>query len=110
MYKTLSAVYYHPNMEAKIQKLARACQVCKKSKTQTKKYGHVPILHIDYNPWEAIQIDLFGPWTYTDITGIERKIQGISIINIATRWVELQPYNTKRSEDITLILDREWFA
>jgi hypothetical protein len=38
------------------------------------------------------------------------KIQGISIIDVATRWVELCPYTSKRSEDIALLVDQNWFC
>jgi hypothetical protein len=45
------------------------CQVCKKSKV-SKKYGTLPEPETNYSPWEVIQIDLFGPWSFTDINGI----------------------------------------
>jgi hypothetical protein len=37
-------------------------------------------------------------------------MQGLSIINAATRWVELCSYNSKWSEDITLLVDQNWLC
>ena len=57
-------------------------------------------------PWESIQVDLFGPWHFTFLLGIEEKICAVSIIDIATYCPELHAYNDKRSETISQIVDR----
>jgi hypothetical protein len=97
-------------MESQVRDYVNKCQVCKKSKISTKKYGTLPEPDTNYAPLEVIQIDLFGPWTFTDIDGISRHIQGLSIIDVATRWTELCPYVSKCSEDIALLVDQEWFC
>jgi hypothetical protein len=89
-------------MEAKVRVYIDNCQICKKTKHPTKKYGHLPESDLVCDPWEVIQIDLFGPWTFLDIKNISHSIQGLSIINVATCWVELCPYSSKRSEDIRI--------
>ena len=53
-------------------------------------------------------MDLFGPWTYTDVNGIDRVIKAASFIDVATRWPELREYTSKGSEEISLIFDQEW--
>jgi hypothetical protein len=98
----LSYHQYRPNMEAHVRQYVNKCQVCRKSKPPTKKYGILPETKIHYEPWEIIQIDLFGPWTSYDVDKVSHQIQGISIIDIATHWVELCPYTSKFSEDIAL--------
>jgi len=70
----------------------------------------LPLPDTDVDPWETIQVDLFGPWTFSDKNGIDRKIRGVSIIDVGSRWVEIKSYDSKRSEDISLIIDQEWFA
>jgi hypothetical protein len=97
-------------MEAKVHQYVSQCQICKKSKIPIKKYVLLPETDIQCDPWEIIQIDLFGPWTFTDIDNATHHIQGLSIIDVATRWVELCPYNSKRSEDIALLVDQNWFC
>jgi hypothetical protein len=97
-------------MEATVRQYVSQCQICKKSKIPNKKYGLLPETDIQCDPWEIIQIDLFGPWTFEDIDHIAHQIQGLSIIDVAMRWVELCPHNFKRSEDIALLVDQNWFA
>jgi Integrase zinc binding domain len=60
-YKTINSVFYTPNMEAKARQYVDQCQVCKKTKISTKKYGLLLEPDLQCDPWEIIQIDLFGP-------------------------------------------------
>jgi hypothetical protein len=110
MYKTFHAVFYTQNMEAKVRQYVSQCQICKKSKIPIKKYGRLPETGIQCDPWEIFQIDLFGPWTFTDIDNATHHIQGLSRINVATHWVEICPYNSKQSKDIALLVDQNWFC
>eukprot|EP00957_Ditylum_brightwellii_P045751 3470976-Ditylum_brightwellii.AAC.1 len=61
-------------------------------------------------PWESMQVDLFGPWTSAAQNGEKVKIHAIGMIDTCTRWVELHPLQDKTSETISLIVDREWFC
>jgi hypothetical protein len=96
-------------MEAKVRQYISQCQICKKSKIPTKKYGLLPESDIQCDPWEIIQIDLFRPWTFQDVDNVTHQIQGLSIIYVATRWVELCAYNSKLSEDISLLVDQSCY-
>ena len=75
-------------------------------KRVTRSYGHLPPILQQYDPWECVQADLFGPWKYTDPNEIDQSIRAVSFINVATRWPELHPYNGEKSEDISLIFDQ----
>ena len=90
-------------MEATVRHYVDNCQVCKKTKISSKRYGHLPKSDLNCDPWEIIQIDLFGPWTFQDVNQAAHQIQGVSIIDVATRWIELCPYSSKKSEDIALL-------
>ena len=95
-------------MEARIRSIILSCE-CQKDKRVTRKYGHLPVpTDQEYEPWECVQADLFGPWKYKDIDSIEREIKAVSFIDVATRWPELHDYGDKSSENIALIFDREW--
>jgi hypothetical protein len=78
--------------------------------TCQQQYGPLPQSDFICDPWEIIQIDLFGPWTFHDISHAPHQIQGLSIIDVATCWVELCPYSSKKSEDIALLVDQNWFC
>ena len=56
---------------------------------------------------ETIQVDLFGPWSFTDKFKLTRKIHAVSMIDPATLWVELHLIDRygKLSENISLIVD-----
>jgi Integrase zinc binding domain len=110
MYRTIHSVFYTPHMEATVCKYVNNCQICKKTKISSKRYGHLPETDLLCNPWEVIQIDLFGPWTFQDVSQNTHRIQGLSIIDVATCWVELCPYSSKKSEDIALLVDQHWFC
>lgn len=97
-------------MEAKTIEYVKNCPICKQYKRPTKKYGIIPLQVQDYQPWQICQVDLFGPWTFRDNDGNEHKLQALSIIDIATRWPEIVPYDSKRSEDIAMLFDRTWLA
>ena len=94
-FSTLNSTYYFPNMEARVREYIDDCQVCKKNKVHSQKYGELPLSEMQADPWEIIQIDLFGPWTFIDKDGIDRKIRGLSIIDVATHWPELRAYSSK---------------
>ncbi len=109
-YLTLFGQYYVSNMEAKVRAYVKNCPICRQRKRPSKKYGLVPLPDKQYNAWQATQVDLFGPWSFVDINNNEHKFQAISIIDVATRWPELVPYDSKRSEDISMIFDRVWLC
>ena len=106
-YKHISQHIYFRGLEARICTIIQRCS-CQKDKHMTRKYGHLPASLQEYEPWECVQTDLFGPWKFKDVNGIDRVIQAVSFIDVATRWPELHVYNSKISEDIFVIFDREW--
>ena len=106
-YKTISQHFYARGMEARVRTLVRRCSG-QKNKQVTRNYGHVPPTNQSYEPWECVQADLFGPWKFKDIDGIDREIKAVSFIDVATRWTELHEYGSKTSENISLIFDQEW--
>ena len=72
------------NMEAQVRDYVNKCQICKKSKISTKKYDIIPEPDILYDPGEVIQINLFGPWSFTDIDGIGKMLPLDASIRFAT--------------------------
>ena len=109
-YHSLASQFYIPNMEALVRAYIAKCAICKKHKHHNHKYGKLPLPDVNINPWEVIQVDLFGPWSFTDLNGIDHKIQGCSIIDIGTRWPELKNITNKTSENIAMIVNQEWLS
>ena len=69
-----------------------------------------PANNTNTEPWQVIQANLFGPWSFTNVTGKLCTIKALSIIDTATRWIKLIPYDDKRSESIALLFDRKWLC
>ena len=105
-FKTISMHFHFKGMEARVKLLIHRCS-CQKNKRVTRPYGHLPPNLQQYDPWKCVQVDLFGPWSYTDANGIDRFIRAVSFIDVATRWPELHSYNEKSSEEISLIFDQQ---
>jgi hypothetical protein len=83
-------------LEATVCQYVGKCQICIKTKISSKQYGHLPKFDLLCDPWEVIQFDLFGPWTFQDITLPNHQIQGLSIIDVTTHWIDICPYSKKR--------------
>ena len=109
-FETINMHFTHPKLRHLVQQHVSSCPICIKQKSSTKKYGLLPPSTKQYLPWECVHIDLFGPWTFTCNAGKEHQIKAVSIIDNGLRWVELHQYDSKRSEDISLIFDREWLC
>ena len=106
--KTISAQFYHPQLLSTVQTLLHPCLQCLMKKLFPI-YGKVsPALYFTM-PWEIIQVDLFGSWNSISSLGTEETICAVSILDIATCWLELQAYNSKRSDTISHIVYRELF-
>ena len=108
--QTISQYFYHRGLALLVSKFVKDCETCQKWKRPGRRYGKLPAHTAPYEPWECIQIDLFGPWSFDDINGITRQIKAVTIIDVCTRWIEIQQYDSRRSEDISLIIDREWMS
>ena len=90
-YKTISMHFWHENLIDHIDKFIKKCEGCSRGKRTYPKYGKIPpAVDTVYLPWEVIQVDLFGPWKFNDLTGKEKVIHALSIIDPATKWIELQ--------------------
>ena len=110
--KSISAHFIAPGLKAQVEHLVSHCQVCKKNKRSSPKYCKLPptLATVQHEPWQCVHVDLFGPWTFTDVNGKEHSLRGITMIDSCLRWIEIKPYDDKRSETVAMIFDREWLC
>jgi transposase InsO family protein len=87
-----------------------SCPICKKQKTLTNQYGHLPPSTANFHPWECVHIDLFGPQSFTCNPGKTHQIHDVSIIDSGLHWIELHEYSSKTSEDVSLLFDHKWLC
>uniref|UniRef100_A0AAV1U4K5 RNA-directed DNA polymerase n=1 Tax=Peronospora matthiolae TaxID=2874970 RepID=A0AAV1U4K5_9STRA len=104
-YKTMRQVLYWPGMEAAIIKNAKDCLICKKAKVHGGKqdYGLLPPRTLKtVNPFDTVHVDLIGPY--------EDGHYGITMIDHATRWLEVGIQHDKTSLTTAESFDREWLC
>ena len=104
-HKTMQSTFYWPHMETTIDKFVRKCIKCKRSKLHGGKqaYGLLPPrTNRTVNPFDIVHVDLIGP--YGD------GYYGITMIDQATRWLEVAVQPNKESLTTAESFDREWLC
>jgi cleavage and polyadenylation specificity factor subunit 1 len=104
-FKTMRPILYWPGMEATIVKFVSTCVTCKRAKVHGGKqdYGLLPPRTLKtVNPWDVVHVDLIGPY---DDGGY-----GITIIDQATRWLEVDVQPDKLALTTAESFDRVWLC
>eukprot|EP00804_Cyclotella_cryptica_P014532 CCRYP_004821-RA/>CCRYP_004821-RA protein AED:0.22 eAED:0.22 QI:0/0/0/1/0/0/2/0/312 len=116
------------------------CHSCQVNKQRQSKYGKLPTKLAITNPWEALCVDLIGPYTLKGKDKTQIDFMCITMINPATSWFEIvklpasqlkeldiptgtkgqrskdthvqtkQPYFDKSSATVGNIVNRTWFS
>ena len=60
---TMKAAIYWKGMRVIIRSIKKSCKSCQVSKRRTLKFGHLPSKIVISTPWEALYVDLVGPYT-----------------------------------------------
>jgi len=63
-----------------------------------------------FAPWEHVAVDLIGPYRIETSNHTLTLLLCLSMIDLATRWVEIAPIPTKHSEVVALTFDHVWLA
>ena len=63
--ETMKAAIYWKGMHTtiRIRSITKSCKTCQINKKQSLKYGHLPSKLVVSTPWEALCVDLIGPYT-----------------------------------------------
>ena len=64
LYNIISNHFYFRSMRTIINNFVKKCDICQRVKGPFPRLGHLPIKATEANPWEEIQVDLVGPWTF----------------------------------------------
>jgi len=60
----ISNHFFFRSMRNIINQFVKKCDICQRVKGPFPRLGHLPIKTTEVNPWEEVQIDLVGPWTF----------------------------------------------
>ena len=60
--ETMKAAIYWKGMRITIRSITKSCKTCQVNKKRSLKYGHLPSKIVICIPWEALCVDLIGPY------------------------------------------------
>jgi hypothetical protein len=74
--------YYHP-------KICQILQILPINKRHSQKYGHLPPKLVIMTPWNALCVDLIGPYTLKGKDGSSIDFMCLTMIDPTTSWFEI---------------------
>ena len=133
--ETLRAAMYWKHMRSTVRSYVKNCKSCQVNKRRSQKYGKLPTKIVTITPWEAVCVDLIGPYTLRGKDGTEIDFMCLTMIDPASSWfeiielpvVDLSPtssskikakshdktkdaYFDKSSSMISTLVNRTWFS
>ena len=87
--ETLTAVMYWPGMRTMVRKYVKSCERCQKGKRRKRKYGKIPPKIAQTIPWNAVSVDLIGPYTIKSKDGAILDFMCLTMNDPATGWFEI---------------------
>jgi cleavage and polyadenylation specificity factor subunit 1 len=86
------------------------CEQCQRFKNKKNHYGHLPLADARTDePWSHVAVDLIGPWA-VKAKNCTFELKCLTMIDLATRWIEIVRIHDKSSENIALLFDRVWLS
>jgi hypothetical protein len=127
--ETLRAVMYWTNLRQTVRSHVKNCKSCQINKKQSKKYGKLPTKMVVTTPWEALCVDLIGPYTLRGKDRTEIDFMCLTMIDPASSWFEVvelpvvessttgkardktkEAYFDKSSAMISTLVNKTWFS
>ena len=87
--ETLNAAMYWKGMRNTIRSHVKNCRKCQVNKRHKHKYGKLPAKLVITTPWEALCVDLIGPYTLKGKDGTEIDFMCLTMIDPASSWFEM---------------------
>ncbi len=122
---------YWKQMHSTVRSYVNNCKSCQVNKRCSQKYGKLPTKIVTITPWEAVCVDLIGPYTLHGKDGTEIDFMCLTMIDPASSWfepvVELSPtsqskikakshdkttdaYFDKSLSMISTLVNKTWFS
>ncbi len=76
-------------MRNTIRSKTKSCKTCQVYKKRTQKYEHLPPKIVISTPWEALCVNLVGPYTLKGKEGLSIDFMALTMINPASSWFEV---------------------
>jgi hypothetical protein len=85
----MKAMIYWKGMRNTIRSIKKSCKTCQVNKKGTQKYGYLPSKILRSTPWEAICVNLIGPYTLKGKDGLSIDFMALTMIDPASSWFEV---------------------
>jgi len=92
--ETTKAAIYWKGMRITIRSITKSCKTCQIDKKRSRKYGHLPSKVVIHTPWEALCVDLIGPYTLKGKDGSSIDFMALTMINPASSWLKVMELPT----------------
>ena len=87
--ETLRASMTWSGLKTHVKQHVKSCKSCQKNKRQSKSYGKLPEKLVIEKPWEALCVDLIGPYTLKGQDGTVMDFMCLTMIDPASGWFEM---------------------
>jgi hypothetical protein len=87
--ETLCLLMYWKGLRTTVQSHIKKCHSCQVNKCRNHKYGKLPAKLAITTPWEALCVDLIGPYTLKGKDKAVIDFMCITMIDPATSWFEI---------------------
>jgi hypothetical protein len=87
--ETMKSVIYWKGMRSIIRSKMKSCKTCQVKKKRTQKYGHLPSKIMISTLWEALCVNLVGPYTRKGKDGSSIDFMALTMIDPASSWFKI---------------------
>ena len=87
--ETIKAAMYWTGMRNTVRSYVKKCHSCQTNKRRKLKYGKLPTKIAVTTPWEALCVDLVGPYTLKGKDGTQIDFMCLTMIDPASSWFEI---------------------
>jgi hypothetical protein len=87
--ETMKAAIYWKGMRTTIRSITKSCKTCQINKKRSLKYGHLPSKIVISTPWEALCVNLIGPYTLKGKDGSSIDFMALTMIDPASSLLEV---------------------
>ncbi len=103
--ETLCTAMYWKGMRTSIRSYVKKCKSCQINNRRKLKYGKLPTKLVISTPWEALCVDLIGPYTLIGKDGTQIDFMCLTMIDLACSWYEIVELPVM--ETITFIINKK---
>ncbi len=76
-------------MRTTVRSITKSCKSCQVNKRRALKYGHLPFKIVISTPWEALRVNLVGPYTLKGKDDSEIDFMALTMIDPTSSWFEI---------------------